>query len=64
MNKGFFVHIMGGFAYVVSVIFIFNGENLPKDERIGIVFGFFMFQLFAGFLIGMSTEGKWHKERI
>lgn len=64
MNKGFFVHIMGGFAYVASVIFIFNGENLPKDERISIVFGFFIFQLFVGFLVGMATEGKWYKERI
>lgn len=64
MNKGLFVHIMIGLFYIVSIIFIFNGEDMPKDEKIGVVFVFLILQMFSVIFVGIFSNGKWYNEKI
>ena len=64
MNKGLFVHIMIGLFYIVSIIFIFNGEDMLKDEKIGVVFGFLILQVFSGLIVGIFSNGKWYDKKI
>lgn len=60
MNKGLLAHIIASFIYAISVIFIFNGESIEKQERAGIVIVFFIFQFYFFLFARLFTN--WHKE--
>lgn len=61
MNKGLFAHIIGVIIYVMMVLFVFNGEIITKDDRVGIMMLFTLSQIIV---FAMSMANDWYDKKI
>lgn len=61
MNKGIFIHIIATIVFIAATIFVFNGENITKEERLGAVV---IFVVYHAFIFCCSMAGELYKEEI
>lgn len=64
MNKGLFIHIIATIIYMIMVLFVLNGEDTTKSDRIDVVALFIMYHALIEIIIFISSEGNAYKEKI